>query len=138
MLFLIPLLQRRKLRLQEAMPGFLEKSELKLSLDCQAEKGNTHPISSRSPSKPYFLPFIFKWNINAPSASKSSILLSPELTQFTVGILDCCRMTLPQRDPLPPGLSLYGGGGASLQSSQCAHLAVVIIAQGCPGHLWNS
>lgn len=28
--------------------------------------------------------------------------------------------------------------GASLQSSQCAHLAVVIIAQGCPGHLRNS
>ena len=53
MLFIIPILQMRKWRLREAMPGFLEKSELKLSLDCQAVKG-TRPISSRSPSKPLF------------------------------------------------------------------------------------
>ena len=53
MLFIIPILQMRKLRLREAMPGFLEKSELKLSLDCEAVKG-THSISSQSPSKPLF------------------------------------------------------------------------------------
>lgn len=38
MLFIIPILQIGKLRLREAMPGFLEKSELKLSLDFQTVK----------------------------------------------------------------------------------------------------
>lgn len=40
MLFIIPLLQMGKLRLREAMPGFLEKSGFRLSLDCQSVKGN--------------------------------------------------------------------------------------------------
>lgn len=100
----------RKLRLSKARPGLLEKSGFKLSFNGQAVKGNStsHFLSPATEA-----PVSFSLLVNRVLMFYlPSILLSPVAAQHTVGILDCCPMTLPQSEQclkaLPPVLTLWG------------------------------